>query len=288
MVAPRRFPQWVATCKLGACNCAVLMLKAYLDRGAKQEAATGVMCITAALFDPFRYDQFLHAWQPFLDGWRAAAFHATDFYTGAQGSPFFRKRPDGSLDPDREARYNRDSKLIPHIIGRHVRELFVITFRPDEFIAMAPAAWREQFGSLHRVAAQMMLGRVGYWADQSNYQGEIKYFYETGDEDEAAVHDAYVHLYADVAKREQARMASIPVGVEKGNAHGLEVADFLAWHWNKWYIDTYAPTKQRRPMRKDIEALLKIEGLDVHVTMVMGQALEHFLIAHGCRQTRPR
>ena len=44
----------------------VLMLKFYLDRGARKDA-DGVMSIAGALFQPFFYDQFLHMWQPFLD-----------------------------------------------------------------------------------------------------------------------------------------------------------------------------------------------------------------------------
>ena len=72
------------------------MLKAYLDRGSKKQAA-GIMCVATALFKPTPYKQFCRDWERFLDRWDAPVFHATDFYNGA--GKFWRKRPDGTIDP---------------------------------------------------------------------------------------------------------------------------------------------------------------------------------------------
>src|SRR6187455_1196622 len=128
-------------------NCcgAIVMLKVYLDRGAKS-GKRGVMSIAGAMFWPFFYEQFLHVWQPFLDGWGASTFHATDFYPGAR--EFWRKRPDGTKDPERTALFERDSYRLPSLIAPYVRKLFVVAFREAEFEAVAPLEWRQRFGSV--------------------------------------------------------------------------------------------------------------------------------------------
>jgi hypothetical protein len=260
------------------------MLKVYLDRGARLEAGR-VMCVAAALFQPFDYDRFLQLWQSLLDDWGATAFHATDFYPGAR--EFKRKRADGSFDPQRVAQFERDSRRIIEIVGTYVHQLFVVTFREDEYEAVAPKAWRDRFGGVHRIAAQLMAGSVGHWANREKYDGKIAYFYETGDPDEASVAGALRGLYDRPDQRKHTRMASPPVGVEKGNAHGLEVADFLAWHWNKYVVDSLPPTRTR-PMRRDIHALMDLlssKGKRIDVRTLTGKPLEVFLIEQGCHRT---
>jgi hypothetical protein len=87
----------------------VAMLKLYMDRGSRKEAGR-VMCVAAALFEPFHYERFLHEWQPFLDEWGAAAFHATDFYPGRRNTPFNRKNPDGTLNRAKVAQFEAASR----------------------------------------------------------------------------------------------------------------------------------------------------------------------------------
>lgn len=259
----------------------IAMLKAYLDRGARTEAGR-VMCVGAALFESFHYDRFLHEWQPILTEWGATAFHATDFYPG--GGEFKRTRPDGTIDPALKARHDRQSREIPVIVGTHVHQLFVITFHEDEYEAIAPKAWRDRFGNVHRIAAQLMAGSIGHWANREPYDGEIAYFYETGDEDEAAVDDALRGLYKRPDQRAHTRMASTPIGVDKGKARGLEVADFLAWQWNK-YVAESMPPNRKRPIRKDIQLLMDVlhdKGKKIDVKRMTGKPFEDFLIEQGC------
>ena len=262
----------------------VAMLKAYLDRGAK-DGAGRVVTMAGAVFWPYFYDQFLHEWQPFLDGWQAKAFHATDFYSGAP--PFDWKRPDGTVDPERRARHLSDSKRIPDMIGSYVEQLFVVCFREEELETVAPEAWRTLFGNVHRVAAQMIAQSIGYWARRTNQNGEIAYFYELGDGDDAYVADGLLSTFRAPEQRKHARMAATPIGVEKGKAHGLEVADFLAWHWNKFAVDTMAAVgKNPRPLRKDIDRLMRLLHLrdetKIDVRLISGDNLVRFLLSQGC------
>lgn len=260
----------------------VTVLNAYLDRGAKKQAG-GVMCVAAALFKPTPYKQFRRQWNPLLKRWGAEAFHATDFYNGAE--EFSWKRPDGTIDPTRRQWHEEDSKRIPVIVGAHAHELFVVSFRKDEYEALAPLAWRQQYGGVHRLAAQMMGSLIGFWAKHKNYPGKVAYFYETGDEEGAQVTEAFRKLYDNPRDRDHCRMAATPIGVEKGTARGLEAADFLAWHWNKFFADTLAAETNPRRQRRDVDALLRtlrVNNKEVHVRLFMGTALEEFLVAHGC------
>ncbi len=259
------------------------MLKAYLDRGAKDD---GVMSFAVAVFEPFFYELFLHEWQPIVDEWGAPYFHATDFYPGA-GDYFWRKR-NGTVDVERKARFDKHSRDIPAIIGKYSKQLFVVSFHQNEFERVAPPLWRQQFGGLNAVAAQMAVQSVGFWAKRTNYDGEIAYFYETGDDDEAVIHKLLSQAYFEPDKRAHARMASTPIGVNKGKARGLEVADFLAWHWNKYFADSLA-ARVSRPLRKDIRALMEFlkirDESKIDVRLLMGHALEEFLVANGCTRT---
>jgi hypothetical protein len=168
----------------------------------------------------------------------------------------YRKTPDLKPIPARMARYDRDSKRVPRIIGDHVFQLFAVSAKEKEYEAVAPENWRKQFGGIHRVTIQALVGGIGHWANKAGYRGDIAYFFETGDEDEAEVSDAFRKLYDKPDQRRHCRMASTPIGVPKGSARGLEVADFLAWHWNKYYVDTLS-THPPRDTRKDISALIK-------------------------------
>jgi hypothetical protein len=85
------------------------MLKVYLDRGAKSDSSDSVVSVASAIFKPVAYKQFVRPWNRMLRGWRASAFHATDFYNGA-----------GEFKRDTPAKLERhitDSKLLPRIIG---------------------------------------------------------------------------------------------------------------------------------------------------------------------------
>jgi hypothetical protein len=264
----------------------VAMLKAYFDKGAKKEA-DGIMAIGAALFKPTPYKRFCREWNKFLAWWDAPAFHATDFYTGG-GDYFYRANENQSIIPERKARFDSDSKRIPSIIGAHMRVMVAVSFKTDEFLVVAPENWRERFGSLHSVACQFAAMAISHWAKKSHYNGQIAYFFEKGDEEQDEVKHAFDKLFDNPIHRRNLRMAASPIFVEKGAARGLEVADFLAWHWNKYYADTLANYRNPRDMRKDIAALLHMRPDDVITHLFTGDALESALIEQGCtRKTNP-
>jgi hypothetical protein len=65
-----------------------------------------------------------------LKDWQASAFHATDFYNGAV--EFERNTP------ARRKLFDEDSKRIPGMITDHIQHILLVSFRPREFLEVAP------------------------------------------------------------------------------------------------------------------------------------------------------
>jgi hypothetical protein len=160
------------------------------------------------------------------------------------------------------------------------------TLKEDEFNAVAPAAWRDVFGSLHGVAAQMCAGAIGHWANERGYHGPIAYVFESGDEDEGDVDNRFQSLSLNPIQSKHIRYHSHSF-VKKGGARGLEAADYFAWHWNKFDAETMTPFSEKqkfRDMRKDLRALVMGNPRKYRVFRFIGEALETFLIDHGCHR----
>ena len=175
-------------------------------------------------------------------------------------------------------------------VANSVHGLFVVSLKQKEYEQVAPLGFRRRFGGPHRVAISALLGGIGFWANKNNYKGLISYFYETGDSDEAEVKNALEKLFDSERDRIHCRMASTPVGVEKGRARGLELADLVAWHWNKFYVETVAASKPRKP-REDFVALDKAmtaRGKKMENSVITGRQLENFLIENGCVSPPPK
>jgi hypothetical protein len=224
------------------------MLKVFLDRGAKRDSTDEIVAVAATVFKPLGYKQFVRPWSRMLKGWGASAFHATDFYNGA--GEFKRDTP------SKRERYEKDSKLIPRLVGENVDYILVVAARPDEFLREASQQWRGTFGTnVHSIGVQMILIAMGWWAEEHHFNERFAYFRESGDEDDAEVAATVERMregHADTAR--MIRVSSF-AHIEKSIAKGTEASDFVAWHWNKWYMDKVRSGEGQNP-RKDFAALV--------------------------------
>jgi hypothetical protein len=225
------------------------MFKAYMDRAAKRGDKDEVMCVACVIFKPVAYRQFVRDWNRMLAAWGADAFHAKEFFPGA-GS--FKRDT-----PHREFLYEQDSRRIPQMIAQSISRIMVISFRPEEFLAMASSEWKEQIGTcLHSQATQICLLINGDWLLEDGLKNEsFAYFMESGDEDEAEVVRAVSHMRAHEKTARLIRAKSFTI-VDKGQARGLEAADYVAWQWNKYYIESDSWTDRSRWPRKDFLSLI--------------------------------
>jgi hypothetical protein len=231
-------------------NGLIVMLKVYLDLGTKRDQNDGIMTLASVIFKPTKYKQFIRPWNRMLADWKASAFHATDFYSGAQE---FKR--DSQV---RKELFEEDSKRIPEMIGRHIQRILLISFRPEEFNRIALPQWKEKFGtSIHSHAVQLCLIANAYWQQETYRYEKLAYFMESGDTDEGEVLKTVARMRQDNGSKTAQVISSISsfTAVDKGIERGLEAADFAAWHWNKHYMDKIREGRENEP-RKDFAAFV--------------------------------
>jgi hypothetical protein len=242
------------------------MLKAYLDLGTKRDQNDGIMTVASVIFKPTKYKQFIRPWNRMLAGWSASAFHATDFYPGAQE---FKRDTQALKDL-----FAEDSRRIPEMIGRHIERILLISFRPDEFDRVASPQWKEKFGtSIHCHAVQLCLLSNGHWRREHCRLEKFAYFMESGDTDEGEVLKTVERMRHDNGSP-TAKVISVCAftPVDKGMARGLEAADFVAWHWNKHYMDKIRDGKSDEP-RQDFAAFIQISDHKIDQIFATGDKL---------------
>ena len=245
------------------------MLKVYLDLGKKVDATDGIVTVASVIFKQTAYKQFIRPWNRMLRAWGASAFHATDFYPG--GGEFIRDTP------ARQRLFEEDSQRIPALVGPRVRRISIVSFRPEEFAQVAPLKWKERLGtSVHSHAIQLCLIANGWWLHQKYRYESFAYFMETGDAEEGEVLKAVEHLRQDHkdGTAEHIKVSSF-TSVDKGDARGLEAADLVAWHWNKYYMDKIRTGKENEP-RKDFAALVAASQENIQYIFATGEKLKYF------------
>jgi hypothetical protein len=247
-------------------------MKLYMDKGQKSDQSDDVVTVAAAIFSGAGCRRFEKGWRGFLKGWKASAFHATDFYNGR--GEFERETP------AKKARFERDCRRLPGLVGTDAHRLIAVAFRPAEFKQTAPESFRARYGeSVHSLAAQIVLIVNGWLAIQEKYTHGFTGFMESGDDDESRVLDTVRAMRADAKTGPHLQLDSF-LSVKKGKAKGLEAADFLAWHWNKYYMDTFRQEtrgEKGRDIRKDFAAVARLNPEKMYQTIITAKKLQYFL-----------
>jgi hypothetical protein len=245
------------------------ILKVFLDRGAKVDATDSVVAVAATVFKPLGYKRFVRPWNRFLRGWGAEAFHAADFYPGAKD---FRR------DSTRKQElFAKDSKVIPGLVGENVERILVVAARPEEFQREASLEWKNTFGvNIHSIGVQMCLIALEWWAEECHFNERFAYFRESGDEDDTEVASTVEKMRNGHAD-DTARLIRVNTfqHVEKGLERGTEASDFVAWHWNKWYMDKVRHGEADNP-RKDFAALAGFAENKFKYIFLTGDSLKFF------------
>lgn len=246
----------------------LVMLNVYLDRGQKRDKDDEILTVASVMYKRTPYKQFRKDWNLFLEPWGAKAFHATDFYSGCE--EFKRDTP------ERQQLHDVDSKRIPAMVGSHAHRILFVSFRPDEFNKEAPPNWAKKFGNnIHSQAVQLALISNGWWRYDRCRHESFAYFMESGDPGGGEIVQTVERMRQD---KENGTANVIAVRaftpMDKGAARGLEAADFVAWHWNKHYMDKVRKGDHENP-RKDFEAFVKASGR-VEYIFATGEKLKYF------------
>jgi hypothetical protein len=234
------------------------MLKVYLDVGRKPDPqkTEEISCVVATVFKPVAYKQFVRPWNRMLKKWNANAFHATDFYPG--GGEFER------TTEERKEWHDADSRAIPSMIGKRLTRVTAMSFLTEEFKRVA--------------SVQLCMISLGYWLKDTSSTERFEYFQESGDEGQGAINHVVEKFRTDPEMGPHVRIASFKT-VAKGTARGLEASDFVAWHWNKHYMDRIR--KGEMAPRKDFAAFMKIAEDKVSTAFVSGEKLKYFFSVVG-------
>jgi hypothetical protein len=245
----------------------IAMLKVFLDRAAKRDTEEEIVSVGCVIFKPTPYKQFVRPWRRMLRAWAAQSFHATDFYSG--GGEFKRKG-----NPELERLFETDSKRIPTMVGGHLYCARTISFFPDEFLPTAPPGWTKHYGtSVHSHAVQMCLIFNGFWRQETCPYESFAYFMESGDPDCGEISS----IVEKMRHHQHSRLIKVTSfsTVEKGQMCGTDAADFIAWHWNKYYMDKLKKGQRTNP-RKDLRAFTGIAANKLYHTQVSGEYLRQF------------
>lgn len=220
-----------------------MIIAAFMDRGALPQKAERAMCVACCIFKRSGYGDFVRKWRKLHRPLKVSAFHATDFYTRG-----------GDYRGVDQAKWREVGRCMPHVINGQVLQVLAISFREDEFWRIAGDEWRSAYGdSLYSAAVQLCVGATGYWCDRRQFTGRVRYFLESGEEDQAAADAALRSIARNPRLGPHARYLSHAF-INKGDAPGLEAADYFAWHWNKYHADTLY--KYERRMRADFRQLV--------------------------------
>jgi hypothetical protein len=246
----------------------LVMLKVYLDVGRKTDAerTEEINCVVATVFKPVAYKQFVRPWKRMLDKWGANAFHATDFYSG--GGEFER------TTDERKQWYDEDSRAIPSMIGKKLTRVTAMSFLTQEFTKVASPKWKEKFGTdTYGIAVQLCMISLGYWLKKTSSTERFSYVQESGDKGQGAINDVVDRFRNDPEMGPHVRVARFAT-LAKGEARGLEASDFVAWHWNKHYMDRIR--KNEPTPRKDFAAFMTIAEAKISTAFVSGEKLKYF------------
>ena len=164
----------------------------------------------------------------------------------------------------------------------------VVATRPAEFLSAAPSKWKDTFGTnVHSIGVQMILIALGWWAEAHHFNERFAYFRESGDADNAEVTgtlERMRHTDADTARL--IRVASF-ANIQKGVARGTEAADFVSWHWNKWYMDQFRKGRPQEP-RKDFRASVDLTEGRFRYIFLTGDYLPFFFSLKPCNGSSVR
>lgn len=141
------------------------------------------------------------------------------------------------------------------IIKRRVSYGVVISCDLAELDPLLPK-WVRGFQHAYPVCCHLVMQKLGTFVSDAGTQ-RIAYFFETGDQYEAAAHDFLKVMAATPEVKEVCRHASHAF-IPKSEALALQAADVLAWEWAKYMDETIL--HHIRPMRKSLMELMTKNG----------------------------
>ena len=141
------------------------------------------------------------------------------------------------------------------IIKRRISYGVVMSCDLAELDPLLPK-WVRGLEHAYPVCCHLVMQKLGSFVSEAGTQ-RIAYFFESGDNYEAAAHDFLKLMAGEPRVKEVYRHASHTF-IPKPEALALQAADVLAWEWAKYMDETIA--RPIRPMRKSLRELMTKNG----------------------------
>lgn len=127
-----------------------------------------------------------------------------------------------------------------------------------------------------------VLIQVGRWIESTGYNGDVAYYFESGDDGQSDANDFLNKLFAQKHAKQRYRSVGYAF-VDKKAVPALQGGDMLAWHNAK----LYKCDVEGRPPRKDFEALTRTQDACIEFTPAHLADMEKHMTALGLIPPRP-
>jgi hypothetical protein len=209
----------------------VQLIEAYFDESGSHEGSP-VLCVAGYIIEKDACVKLDSDWAEVLEKFKLPFFRMSSCAHGTK--PF-----DVLAKPER---IEVEKQLIA-ITRQSISYGIAITVEPKTFEKIIPAS--PEIGSAYSVLAHACLTAVKSWANETQYAGDIAYFFESGHKSQSEANAIMERLFRIPKLRADHRYASHTFA-DKQKVRALQAADFIAW---QWFTD-----HKRRMERKKLQA----------------------------------
>jgi hypothetical protein len=169
------------------------------------------------------------------------AFHMVDCAHGAEAFKVL----------DKASRIQAQTDAI-EIIREETAIGFAVTISNAEYSELLKEIEPEGSTSPYTICLTACLAMVSNWAKESNFEGDLAYFFEAGHKDQAFANKQMTSVFQNKQVRRATHYASHTFG-DKLKYVPLQAADILAWLWGNFAVNRGTG----RPLRQDLKALTR-------------------------------
>lgn len=223
-----------------------VQVQAFFDESGSHDGSH-ILCVAGYIMEKRQAKKLSRDWLAALHQKNLTYFHMVDCAHG--NGPF------ANLSKPQRSEL---AKRMIEIIKLRTALGLAVTVNSNDFAELIPV--HPLIGSAYSFATHMALAGVFEWAQRSNAQGKIAYFFEAGHASQGEANRIMSEIFEDDERR-----ASYHYGghafVEKKESPAVQAADLLAW---QWYTDKRHQI-EGKPRRKDLENLLQHRHQPLHI-----------------------
>ena len=223
-----------------------MAMEAYFDESGTH-ASSHVVCVAGYLFETEQARKLDEEWSEALSRFGVRRFHSTECSN----------RAGEFKDLTREQTVDLTAQVVG-IIKRRMEVGFMVTLSQTDFGQHPRPEW--QAGGPYTFCTSQILAGVSGWCDKYEFNGDISYYFESGDQHERLTNQAIAELGSGPEGRRGFRYKSHSFIPKLGNGP-LQAADVLAY---EWYREMNRLNDQsitvKRPSRRSYDSLLSHPG----------------------------